>query len=135
MEKEHYVLYGIDAGDDYLKLLSSEEFKAVKEALEKFTNTECVLCDLPDLTRVKHFKNNIIYLAKELIKKKELEIAGRHIISLDEDIEGASEEQAEEVIKNIVKNAEFIKKLSIEFKYKFQVLDTEVYLFRFIVAE
>lgn len=134
MEQEYYVMYGIDAGDDYLKLLSKEEFEAVKEALEKFSSSDCVFCDIPDLTRVRHFKNNITYLAKELIEKGEVQVVGSNVIVVGED-DVEFKEQAEEVIKNIVQNAEFIKKLAVEFKYKFSVLDTEVYLFKLAVAE
>ncbi len=137
MEQEYYVMYGIDAGDDYLKFLTAEEFESVKEAIKKFTSSECVFCDLPDQQRLKLFKNNVTYLAKKLIEKRELELISNSVVFLDgDDVDDmGSDDEAKEIINTLIENAEFIKKLTVEFLYRFRVLSTEIFVFKLIFAE
>jgi len=130
---DYYVLYGVDAIDDYLRLLTVEEFEAVKEALEKFKYDETA-----EDYKLKQFTNNILYLSKELIEKKELEVVDTNTIGMVFDVvcEGNNkEEQVKKVIVDIIQNAEFIEKLSVEFQYKVRILNVEIYLFKLEVAE
>ncbi|WP_367884810.1 hypothetical protein [Thermococcus sp. JCM 11816] len=130
----YYVIYGVDVFDDYMKLLSEEEFNIVSNALNKFIDKDCELCDLVTQYNVRNITNNILYYLPVLLEKREVKTDEK--VYLNENISLKNiEEDSEKIINSIIDNAGLIGKVDIKFLGNFKVSKSTVYIYRLRIAD
>jgi len=130
-ESIYYILYGVDNSDDYIKVLSKEEFGNFKEVIDKFISTDnsSSLWNPFNEDRVNKLKNNILYYMQEIIQKGELKINTDKII-IDDGVHIESSYSADTIIPALVERFELIKKANLEFINKFRILNVDIYIFK-----
>ena len=128
-EGVYYILYGVDNSDDYIKVLSKEEFDNFKEAIDKFISTDSNLWNPFGEDRVNRLKNNILYYIQEIIQKGELKIDTDKII-IDAGVYIEPSYSANTIIPDLIERFELIKKANLEFINKFRILNVDIYIFK-----
>ncbi|WP_367883096.1 hypothetical protein [Thermococcus peptonophilus] len=129
----YYVIYGgVDVYDDYMKLLSEEEFNTVSNAIIKFIDKDCEICDIVAKYNVRNVVNNILYYLPVLLQRREVKTDEVYI---DEDTTLKPAEDSEKIINTILKNAELISKADLKAIATFKVNDSTIYIYRLRIAD